>query len=104
MGLATGLFLIVSVLLVSSYEAAVVRGVFKDPAHPGKCVVDGLILEKGQGARHPKRCERVVCEDNSNAQIQSCGSVGLLPGQKFGEYISPNGDYPACCERKIINK
>ncbi|XP_017003904.2 uncharacterized protein [Drosophila takahashii] len=95
---------VIAVFLVSETESAVSRGVFKDPAHPGKCVVDGLVLEKGQTARHPKMCARIVCQDKSEAQIQSCGAVGLPPGKKFGKYTTPNADYPACCHREIINE
>ncbi|XP_039493823.1 uncharacterized protein LOC120453263 [Drosophila santomea] len=101
---ATVLFVAIAVLLVSGYEAAVSRGVFKDPAHPGKCVLEGLVLEKGQIARHPQRCEQIICEENSAVQIQSCGAYGLPPGKKFGKYTAPNADYPACCEREIINQ
>ncbi|XP_016958671.1 uncharacterized protein LOC108030325 [Drosophila biarmipes] len=104
MRLVVVIFAVIAVLLVSNTEAAVSRGVFKDPAHPGKCVVDGLVLQKGQTARHPKRCERIICGDKSEAEIQTCGAYGLPPGKKFGKYIAPNADYPACCDREIINK
>lgn len=119
---STVLLAAIAVLLVSGYEAAVVRGVFKDPAHPGKCVLEGLVLEKGQSARHPQRCERIICGENSAAEIQSyvcflqlyilyyirtyfrCGAYGLPPGKKFGKYTNPNADYPDCCNREIINQ
>ncbi|XP_016988711.1 uncharacterized protein LOC108051210 [Drosophila rhopaloa] len=100
---AIAVFLFVSVFLVSENEAAVAVGFFEDPAHPGKCVLEGLILDAGQTARNPNKCERIVCSANSMAQIQSCGVYGLAPGQQFGEYLTPNGDYPACCERKVIS-
>ncbi|XP_016974154.1 uncharacterized protein LOC108040949 [Drosophila rhopaloa] len=102
MRLAIGIFLVVAVLLISESETAVSRGIFKDPAHPGKCVLHGLILDAGKSARNPKKCEQIMCEANSSAQIHSCGVYALFPGQKFGKYIAPNGDYPACCEREVI--
>lgn len=71
MRLAPVFFFVVAVILVSGTEAAVARGIFKDPAHPGKCVIDGLVLNAGQVARHPKRCERILCGQNSEAEIQS---------------------------------
>ncbi|XP_017116494.1 uncharacterized protein LOC108138664 [Drosophila elegans] len=103
MRLAIGVFLVVAVLLVSESEAAVSRGIYKDPAHPGKCVLEGLILEAGQSARNPKRCERILCGENSTVERHTCGIYGLAPGQQFGKYKAPNADYPACCEREIIN-
>ncbi|XP_022226594.2 uncharacterized protein LOC111076874 [Drosophila obscura] len=104
MQLLTGIFLLIAAVLLVAIEteAAVSRGIFKDPAHPGKCVVDGLVLNDGQSARHPKMCARVVCGKNSEGQIQTCGVVGLLPGQKFGKYKAPNADYPDCCDREIL--
>ncbi|XP_016941098.3 uncharacterized protein [Drosophila suzukii] len=104
MRLVVVIFVVIAVLLVSKSQAAISRGVFKDPAHPGKCVIDGLVLEKGKSARNPKWCEQIFCEDNSMAQIHSCGAYGLPPGKKFGKYIAPNADYPACCDREIINE
>ncbi|XP_017003903.2 uncharacterized protein [Drosophila takahashii] len=104
MRLAIVVFTVIAVFLVSETESAVSTGVFKDPAHPGKCVVDGFVLEEGQTARHPKRCERIVCQANSEAQLQSCGVYGLPPGKKFGKFTAPNADYPACCDREIINE
>ncbi|XP_052854087.1 uncharacterized protein LOC128263239 [Drosophila gunungcola] len=103
MRLAIGVCLVVAVLLVSESEAAVARGIFKDPAHPGKCVLKGLILEAGQSARNPKSCERILCGENSTVEIHTCGAYGLPPGKKFGKYKTPNADYPTCCEREIIN-
>ncbi|XP_017079200.1 uncharacterized protein LOC108113184 [Drosophila eugracilis] len=103
MRLATVVCLVIVVLLISGSESAVSRGIFKDPAHPGKCVVAGLVLVKGQIARHPQRCERIICGDNSQAEFHSCGAYGIPPGKKFGKYTAPNADYPACCDREIIN-
>ncbi|BFF95456.1 uncharacterized protein DMAD_12856 [Drosophila madeirensis] len=104
MQLLTGIFLLLAAVLLlgTQSEAAVSRGIFKDPAHPGKCVVDGLVLNDGESKRHPKMCARVVCGKNSEGQIQTCGVVGLPPGKKFGKYTAPNADYPDCCDREII--
>ncbi|KAH8282679.1 hypothetical protein KR054_009087, partial [Drosophila jambulina] len=102
MRLASVICLMFAVLLASSTEAAVSRGNFRDPKHPGKCVVDGLVLRAGREARHPKRCERILCGGNGDVEFHSCGVVGLPPNRKFGDYKTPNADYPACCERYII--
>ncbi|KAH8238877.1 hypothetical protein KR038_005702, partial [Drosophila bunnanda] len=103
MHLVSVVCLMAAVLLAPGAEAAVSRGNFKDPTHPGKCVVDGLVLNIGQQVRHPKRCERILCEENGDVQFHSCGAVGLPHDKKFGDYKNPNADYPACCERYIIN-
>ncbi|EDW39622.1 GL15427 [Drosophila persimilis] len=105
MQLLTGIVLVIAALMLvgTQTEAAVSRGIFKDPAHPGKCVVDGLVLNDGQSARHPNMCARVVCGKNSEGQIQTCGVVGLQPKQKFGKYTAPNADYPECCNREILD-
>ncbi|KAH8328092.1 hypothetical protein KR067_003954 [Drosophila pandora] len=103
MRLAVGIFLAFAVFLLSGNDAAVYRGIFKDPAHPGKCVVEGLVLSSGQTARHPTKCERINCGSDGNVEFHSCGAYGLPPGKKFGKYSSPKSDYPACCDREIID-
>jgi len=69
MHLPTAVFLVVAVFLIAGIEASQYRGKFEDPAHPGKCVVEGLVLEAGQIGRHPKECARVDCREDSEAQI-----------------------------------
>ncbi|KAH8298015.1 hypothetical protein KR018_004400 [Drosophila ironensis] len=99
---AVGIFLIVAVLFVGS-ETAVSHGNFADPAHPGKCVVEGLVLSPGQTARHPKNCQRIICGQDGATTFHSCGVYGLPANKKFGKYKAPNANYPACCEREIID-
>ncbi|KAH8251150.1 hypothetical protein KR032_000259, partial [Drosophila birchii] len=103
MRIASVICLMVAVLLASGTEAAVSRGNFKDDAHPGKCVVAGLVLNVGQQARHPKICERIICHENSDVVFHTCGAVGLPPNKKFGAYKTPSADYPACCDRYVID-
>nr|XP_017094889.2 uncharacterized protein LOC108123960 [Drosophila bipectinata] len=103
MRLAVGIFLAFAVFLLIGSEAAVYRGIFKDPAQPGKCVVEGLVLSSGQTARHPTKCERINCGNDGDVEFHTCGSYGVPPGKKFGNYKNPKADYPACCDREIIN-
>nr|XP_016929540.1 uncharacterized protein LOC108009553 [Drosophila suzukii] len=104
MHLATVLFLVVAVFLIAGIEASQYRGKFEDPAHPGKCVVEGLVLEAGQTGRHPKECARVDCGEDIEAEISLCVADVLHPGYKFGKYTAPNAEYPACCNRDIIKE
>ncbi|XP_034097433.1 U-scoloptoxin(16)-Ssd1a-like [Drosophila albomicans] len=98
------LLVLLAALLLPHTEAAVMRGVFADPAHPGKCVVKpNLILNPGQVAQYPAiTCARIICEDNSHAQIHTCGVEAAPPGCHLGEPKFPNADYPKCCQREII--
>ncbi|KPU74423.1 uncharacterized protein Dana_GF26392 [Drosophila ananassae] len=83
MRLAVGISLVFAVFLLADSEAAVYSGIFKDPAHPGKCVVEGLVLNSGQTARHPKKCERVHCGENGNVEFHTCGAYGLTLGKRI---------------------
>ncbi|KAL7741249.1 hypothetical protein ACLKA6_015135 [Drosophila palustris] len=89
---------------LSHTEAAVTSGIYKDPAHPGKCVLNSnLILSPGEMTKHPDlQCARIVCRDNSYAEIQNCGLELPLRYCKLGEPKFPNADYPICCPRKHI--
>ncbi|KAH8419481.1 hypothetical protein KR222_008396 [Zaprionus bogoriensis] len=100
-----GIFLVaLMVLLLPHTEAAVARGLFKDAKYPGKCVVKAnLILSPGESAKYPDmECARVTCEDDSYAQILTCGVEAPPPGCKLGEPKFPGADYPKCCSRHII--
>ncbi|KAM8717290.1 hypothetical protein ACLKA7_004056 [Drosophila subpalustris] len=99
-----GVLLLLAALLLPKSEAALARGIFKDPAHPGKCVVKpNLILSPGESARYPDMdCARIMCGQNSHATISTCGAQGAPPGYAMGEPKYPNADYPKCCERDVI--
>ncbi|KAH8262958.1 hypothetical protein KR044_002534 [Drosophila immigrans] len=100
------LLVVLAALLMPPTEAAVMRGVFADPAHPGKCVVKpNLILNPGQTAKYPAmECARIICGDNSHAQIHTCGVEAPPPGCRLGPPKFPNADYPKCCEHEILCK
>ncbi|XP_015036349.2 uncharacterized protein [Drosophila pseudoobscura] len=97
-----GILLVLSALFLAGTEADSMQAVFSDPEHPGKCVIDGLILSDGQWIRHPKMCALLWCGRNSIGGIHICGKVSPPPGSRFGEYTDPKADYPACCRREII--
>ncbi|KAM7361533.1 uncharacterized protein ACRADG_012538 [Cochliomyia hominivorax] len=91
---------ILSVCAVSFASEAV--GFFRDPAHPGKCVYENLILSPGEEAKIPNDCGRILCGDDGFATIQTCGVMGAPPGCKYTDYIDINAPYAECCERKLV--
>ncbi|XP_034475311.1 U-scoloptoxin(16)-Ssd1a-like [Drosophila innubila] len=99
-----GILLLLAALLLPHSEAALARGIFKDPAHPGKCVVKpNLILSSGQSARYPDMdCARIMCEQDSHATISTCGVEAAPPGCRMSQPKYPNADYPKCCKRNIV--
>ncbi|XP_023308476.2 uncharacterized protein LOC111690255 [Lucilia cuprina] len=94
------LFLILSVCSLTF--AALSQGYFKDPAHPGKCVYQGLVLSAGEEGKIPGACARMLCGSNSFAEVQTCGVMVPPPGCHYGDYIDINAPYAKCCEKKMI--
>ncbi|XP_075144530.1 uncharacterized protein LOC142219426 [Haematobia irritans] len=89
-------------ILVSSTTAQVSRGVFSDPAHPGKCVIDNLILSPGQEGSVRGQCELIMCNnENGLATMHGCGAMHIQ-GCELGDSLYPNELYPKCCERQVI--
>ncbi|XP_034471940.1 uncharacterized protein LOC117779752 [Drosophila innubila] len=97
------ILLLLAALLLPHSEAALAQGIFKDPAHPGKCVVKpNLILNPGQNARYPDMdCAGIMCGENSHATISTCFTSAYPPNCKIGQPKYPNADYPDCCERHV---
>ncbi|KAH8262960.1 hypothetical protein KR044_002532 [Drosophila immigrans] len=93
------LMALLAAMLLPQTEAGAASGVFKDPAHPGKCVLKpNVILNPGQIAKYPDMdCARIICGENSFAQIHTCGAVGVPPNC-VAETTHPKADYPKCCE------
>ncbi|XP_034475308.1 uncharacterized protein LOC117782322 [Drosophila innubila] len=103
--LVNGLILLLLLAIILPYtEAEGVSGIYSDPAHPGKCVINpNLILNVGETAEHPDmQCARIVCGEKSFAKIQKCELELPLRYCKLGEPKFPNADYPICCPRKHI--
>ncbi|EDW64914.2 uncharacterized protein [Drosophila virilis] len=98
------LLVLLAAMLLPTTEAAVARGIFKDPAHPGKCYIKpNLILNPGERAKYPDmECARIICAEHSMAEIHTCGVEAPPPGCKMGATKFPDADYPKCCEREII--
>ncbi|KAM7360658.1 uncharacterized protein ACRADG_006721 isoform 2-T2 [Cochliomyia hominivorax] len=97
--------LIINIILglICLNRAAEMSGFFKDPKHPGKCVVDGIIMSPGEEVLNPKgECSRVFCGEESYAVIQTCGVFVPPKGYKLGEPIEPNAPYPKCCKSHFI--
>ncbi|XP_013116916.1 uncharacterized protein LOC106094260 [Stomoxys calcitrans] len=80
------------------YEMA---GFFKDAAHPGKCVYDGLVLSSGEEGKVKGKCIRVLCGKEGFARIQGCGTQSVAPPCVMGDYINLDAPYGECCKRHI---
>ncbi|KAM7342340.1 uncharacterized protein ACRADG_009803 isoform 1-T1 [Cochliomyia hominivorax] len=100
--------------LVITSKAAVARGFFGDPGHPGKCVIENIILSPGEVAQFPKSpapiqnsiipigCGRIICYHATEVEFHTCGLVLPPPGYKLGEPVTPTADYPKCCKRAFV--
>ncbi|XP_065370541.1 uncharacterized protein LOC135962504 [Calliphora vicina] len=96
------LFITLICVLVVANRAAVGRGIYKDPAHPGKCVVDGSILSPGEEATHKSHCYRMICGNDGMVTFHTCGVAAPPPGFKLGDPIMPTEPYPNCCRKAFI--
>ncbi|XP_065371805.1 uncharacterized protein LOC135963761 isoform X1 [Calliphora vicina] len=97
------LIILAFILSVCSLSfAAESIGFYKDPAHPGKCVLDNLVLSAGEEAKLPNDCALFICGNESFGTIQTCGVMVPPPGCKFTEYININAPYAECCEKKLV--
>ncbi|XP_034097432.1 uncharacterized protein LOC117563297 [Drosophila albomicans] len=86
------------VLSTTEVHGAVSIGVYKDDAHPGKCVVDAdTILDEGQVVT--RKCTRISCGEGSFVEFATCGVVAVAEPCKLGEFKYPDADYPKCCTR-----
>ncbi|KAM7360657.1 uncharacterized protein ACRADG_006721 isoform 1-T1 [Cochliomyia hominivorax] len=86
------------------HEAAVSRGVHKDPDHPGKCVINDIIMSPGEIVLNPfNKCRRMICGANSWVVIHTCGAILPPKGYKLGEPLDATAPYPKCCERHYIS-
>ncbi|KAI8127334.1 uncharacterized protein LOC111687592 [Lucilia cuprina] len=96
------LFINIICVLVVANRAAMARGIFKDPEHPGKCVVEGLILSPGETAKYPHGCAIMTCYDDGLVIFYGCGSMQPPPGYVMGGLSNPSAPYPKCCRRPLI--
>ncbi|XP_055921095.1 uncharacterized protein LOC129952512 [Eupeodes corollae] len=96
-------FVLLLAVFVTLSSAAISRGQFKDPKHPGKCAIkSNLILSPGEKIKNPDiACGRIICGQDSNAEFQTCGAVSY-PGCIVGDYINKSLPYPDCCKRERI--
>ncbi|XP_065354578.1 uncharacterized protein LOC135949048 [Calliphora vicina] len=88
--------------ICSESFAAEYSGIFKDPAYPGKCVYENLVLAAGEEAKLPQECGVIFCENDSFATVQTCGVMIPPSGCKFTDFININDPYPECCEKKLV--
>ncbi|XP_037806389.1 uncharacterized protein LOC119600307 [Lucilia sericata] len=98
-------FFIVLSLILSVFSLTFAdesAGFFTDPAHPGKCVYEDVILSPGEEAKLPGQCARFSCGENSFATIQGCGVMLPPPGCHYGDFIDSSAPYSDCCEKELI--
>ncbi|XP_011212782.2 uncharacterized protein LOC105232700 [Bactrocera dorsalis] len=108
--------LVICFCLLSLSQAAVYsERYFKDPAHPGKCVVKDKVVSPGQSIKHPvMACAQFTCDNAQGlATIETCDPVSALPSPlsmikydprdkptcSWGDFINTNAPYPECCKR-----
>ncbi|XP_018790009.1 PREDICTED: uncharacterized protein LOC108969627 [Bactrocera latifrons] len=110
--------LVICFCLLSLSQAAVYsERYFKDPAHPGKCVIKEKVVSPGQSIKHPvMACAQFTCDNAQGlATIETCDPVSALPSPfsmikydprdkptcSWGDFINTNAPYPECCKRHI---
>ncbi|XP_065371807.1 uncharacterized protein LOC135963761 isoform X3 [Calliphora vicina] len=97
------LLLLAFILSVCSLSCALVTlKLFKDPAHPGKCVYDNYVLSVGEKAKLHNDCALIVCGRESFGVIQTCDPMDPPPGCKFTEYINIHAPFGECCAKKLV--
>ncbi|XP_013116912.1 uncharacterized protein LOC106094255 [Stomoxys calcitrans] len=83
--------------------ASLLHGVFKDDAHPGKCVYKGLVLAPGEEGKVKGECLRVTCENADGlTELAGCPVQGVEPPCKLGDYVNLDAPYGECCKRQIL--
>ncbi|CAD7086767.1 unnamed protein product [Hermetia illucens] len=71
-----------------------------DIRHPGKCVIQGLILSVGEEYDPKDQCVKFICGEGSVATGFNCGSRTMSNCEDLG-YADVSKPYPDCCEKKF---
>ncbi|XP_046810634.1 uncharacterized protein LOC124420722 [Lucilia cuprina] len=87
---------------ISSGLAAAFYGFYGDSAHPGKCVINGLILSPGEVYYNQTKCEKTTCDEKTMVYFLSCGIYKPPIDCKLGDAKYPDAPYPDCCPRHEI--
>lgn len=61
------LILLLAVILAGIFltEAGITEKYFRDSKHPGKCVVEGIVMSPGEKIKHPTmECAEVTCNNS----------------------------------------
>ncbi|XP_017074218.1 uncharacterized protein LOC108109930 [Drosophila eugracilis] len=82
--------------------AGISRVKLTNPTYPGRCVLDGYTtMMPGQIRKVPNvPCASVKCDSDLYATFTNCPIVDPPKGCKQRDFVNPNRDFPACCERK----
>ncbi|KAL5275968.1 hypothetical protein ACFFRR_001660 [Megaselia abdita] len=90
-------FLVFCFAILSVVYTAVSRGYYFDKDHPGKCNVEGRILDLGTH-QSPTECIRIQCKENGFVETATCG-VKHVEGCEPKDLVDKTKDYPDCCLR-----
>ncbi|KAL7741246.1 hypothetical protein ACLKA6_015132 [Drosophila palustris] len=72
-------------------------GFYKNPAYPGKCVIDAdTILDEGQAILQAG-CVKAHCGSLGVVDFFGCGKKIVGPSCTIGEIKYPDAEYPKCC-------
>ncbi|XP_013114432.1 uncharacterized protein LOC106092198 [Stomoxys calcitrans] len=90
-------------LFAASGLASELLGLFADPANPGKCVYDDLILSPGEEGDIKGECSLLLCSNELGlGKIQGCGIESVEEPCTMGDFIDSSAPYPDCCKQEII--
>ncbi|KNC21789.1 hypothetical protein FF38_03239, partial [Lucilia cuprina] len=76
--------------------------IYVSSAHPGKCVINGLILSPGEVHYDQTKCEKTTCDEKTMVYFLSCGIYKPPNDCKLGDAKYPDAPYPDCCPRHEI--
>ncbi|XP_011191682.2 uncharacterized protein LOC105218046 [Zeugodacus cucurbitae] len=78
-------------------------GNYHNTANPGKCTIsETIIISPGDKVKSPDSCAEIHCgNENGDATISGCGTIGAPDGCEWGDYVNENADFPACCARYL---
>nr|XP_014101562.1 uncharacterized protein LOC106626275 [Bactrocera oleae] len=78
-------------------------GNYHNPANAGKCTISETIaISPGEKVKSPETCAVIHCDnENGDATITGCGSIGAPDGCEWGDYVNEQADFPTCCARYL---
>uniref|UniRef100_A0A1I8NMG6 Single domain-containing protein n=1 Tax=Stomoxys calcitrans TaxID=35570 RepID=A0A1I8NMG6_STOCA len=78
-------------------------GYYNDPAHPGKCVYQGMVLSPGEEGKVKGKCVSMLCANEDGlATVLGCPEEYVGPPCKLGDFVNIDAAYGECCRRHVI--